>query len=269
MKSSIDQLTTSQGNQIAYSIEGDGPWLTLSHSLASNMQMWNPQMLLLTKHFKVLRFDTRGHGLSSAPLDPYTLDDLALDAYELFQSLGIEQTHWLGLSMGGMIGQTLILQYPQLFHSLVLADTTSKRPENAKQMWGARIAKAKSEGMSAMVNSTLERWFEHDFREAHPAIMQEMAQGIVSTSVDGFAGCCEAISHINTFERLHEITCPTLIMVGERDHGTPPPMAKAMKEKMPDATFFEIPNAGHISNIEQPAIFNQHLIEFYQRHHFL
>ena len=269
MQPSINQLTTRKGNQIAYSIEGDGPWLTLSHSLASNMQMWDPQMPLLTKHFKVLRLDTRGHGLSSAPPDPYTLDELALDVHDVFQALGIEQTHWVGLSMGGMIGQTLLLQSPQLFHSLVLADTTSKRPENAKQMWGARISKAKSEGMPAMVNSTLERWFEKDFREAHPAIIQEIAQGIASTSVDGFAGCCEAISDINTFERLHEITCPTLIMVGERDHGTPPPMAKAMKEKMSNADFFEIPNAGHISNVEQAAIFNQHLMDFYQRHHFL
>ncbi len=265
----MNSFTTSQGNQIAYLIEGQGQWLTLSHSLASNMSMWQPQMSLLTKHFKVLRFDTRGHGQSSAPSDLYTLDDLALDASELLQSLGIEHTHWLGLSMGGMIGQTLALKYPHLFHSLVLADTTSKRPDNARQMWGERIAKAKAEGMPAMVDSTLKRWFEEDFRNANPAIIQEITEGITSTSVNGFAGCCEAISHINTFDRLHEITCPTLIMVGEHDHGTPPPMAKAMKEKMPDASFFEIPNAGHISNVEQSEIFNQHLMDFYQRYHFL
>lgn len=226
-------------------------------------------MPLLTKHFKVLRFDTRGHGQSSAPIDPYTLDELALDAYELLQSLAIERTHWLGLSMGGMIGQTLVLKYPQLFHSLVLADTTSKRPDNAKQMWGERIAKAKAQGMLAMVDSTLARWFEEDYRKANPIIIQEISEGITSTSVNGFAGCCEAISHINTFDRLHEITCPTLIMVGENDHGTPPHMAKAMKEKIPDASFFEIPNAGHISNVEQSAIFNQHLMNFYQRYSFL
>lgn len=265
----MNHFTTSQGNQIAYLIEGEGPWLTLSHSLASNMSMWSPQMPLLTKHFKVLRFDTRGHGQSSAPIDPYTLDDLALDAYELLQSLAIERTHWLGLSMGGMIGQTLVLKYPQLFHSLVLADTTSKRPDNAIQMWGERIAKAKTQGMLAMVDSTLARWFEEDYRKANPIIIQEISAGITSTSVNGFAGCCEAISHINTFDRLHEITCPTLIMVGEHDHGTPPHMAQAMKEKMPDASFFEIPNAGHISNVEQSAIFNQHLMNFYQRYSFL
>lgn len=231
--------------------------------------MWNPQMALLTKYFKVLRFDTRGHGSSSAPSDPYTLDDLAQDSYDVFEALGIKRTHWLGLSMGGMIGQTLILKHPQLFASLVLADTTSKRPDNARQMWGERIAQAKSEGMSAMVGSTLKRWFDDDFRKNNPVIIQEIAEGIATTSVNGFCGCCEAISHINTFDRLNEITCPTLIMVGERDHGTPPHMARSMKEKMPNAQFHEIPNAGHISNIEQPEIFNQYLMDFYRLNHFL
>lgn len=265
----MNQILTSEGNRIAYTIEGDGPWLTLSHSLASNLSMWNPQLPLLSKHFKVLRFDTRGHGNSSAPLDPYTLEDLAQDVYALFRSLGIDRTHWLGLSMGGMIGQTLILKYPQLFESLVLADTTSKRPENARQMWGERIAQAKTEGMSAMVDSTLKRWFAEEFRKNNPVIIKEIAEGIASTSVNGFCGCCEAISHINTFDRLAEITCPTLIMVGEHDHGTPPHMAKAMKEKMPNAQFHEIPNAGHISNIEQPEIFNQYLMDFYRLNQFL
>jgi len=227
------------------------------------MEMWDPQMPTLAKHFKVLRFDTRGHGLSSAPADPYSLDDLAQDVLELFQALDIKQTHWLGLSMGGMIGQILILQHPQLFSSLVLADTTSKRPENAQQMWGRRIAQAKNQGMAAMVESTLERWFCDDFRKRHPAIIQKIAEGIETTSVNGFAGCCAAISHIDTFDRLSEISCPTLIMVGEQDHGTPPEMARAMKDQMPKAIFHPIPNAGHISNIEQSTIFNQHLLDFY------
>jgi 3-oxoadipate enol-lactonase len=227
------------------------------------MEMWDPQMPLLTRHFKVLRFDTRGHGHSSAPAGPYSLDELARDVLDLFQALDIKQTHWLGLSMGGMIGQTLILQHPQLFSSLVLADTTSKRPENAQQMWGQRIAQAKNQGMAAMVESTLQRWFSDEFRERQPVIIQKVAQGIETTSIDGFAGCCEAISHINTFDRLSEISCPTLIMVGEQDHGTPPEMARAMKKQMPKAIFHVIPNAGHISNIEQSDIFNQHLLDFY------
>jgi 3-oxoadipate enol-lactonase len=207
--------------------------------------------------------------MSSAPADPYRLEDLAQDVHDLFEFLDIKKTHWVGLSMGGMIGQTLILKHPNLFHSLVLADTTSKRPDNAKQMWGERIAKAKAEGMTAMVESTLKRWFSDEFRKAHPDIIQKMAKGIETTSVNGFSGCCDAISDINTFERLKEIVCPALILVGEHDHGTPPEMAHAMKAQMSSALFFEIPNAGHISNVEQPAIFNQHLIDFYTSSGFL
>lgn len=266
---SIEKIVTKQGNEIAYAIEGEGPWLTLSHSLASNMSAWDPQLSLLTSHFKVLRFDTRGHGLSSAPADPYRLEDLAQDVCDLFEFLKIEKTHWLGLSMGGMIGQTLILQYPNLFHSLVLADTTSKRPKNAKKMWGERIAQAKAEGMAAMVDSTLRRWFSDEFRESHPDTIRKIAAGIATTSVNGFSGCCQAISDINTFDRLTEIQCPVLILVGEHDHGTPPEMAHAMKAQMPRAFFSEIPNAGHISNVEQPAIFNQLLIDFYMGTGFL
>jgi len=265
----IENMISNQGNEIAYAIEGEGPWLTLSHSLASNMSAWEPQLSLLRSHFKVLRFDTRGHGLSSAPETPYSLEDLAQDVYDLFEYLDIEKTHWIGLSMGGMIGQTLILKYPNLFNSLVLADTTSKRPDNAKQMWGERIVKAKAEGMPAMVESTLTRWFSDEFRQTHPAIVQQIAEGIATTSISGFAGCCEAISQINTFDRLSEITCPTLILVGEHDHGTPPEMARAMKAQMPRALFSEIPNAGHISNVEQPELFNQYLADFYTRTDFL
>ena len=231
--------------------------------------MWKFQLPILTKHFKVLRFDTRGHGLSSAPADPYALEDLAQDVYDLFQALEIDQTHWLGLSMGGMIGQTLILKYPHLFASLVLADTTSKRPPNATQMWGERIAQAKKVGMAGMVDSTLKRWFGDQLRNNNPIVIEEIAKGIASTSLNGFCGCCEAISHIDTLDRLGEIKCPVLILVGEHDHGTPPQMSRSMKEKMLNAQYFEIPNAGHISNIEQPDIFNRHLLDFYKLHNFL
>lgn len=265
----MKKFTTSSGVEIAYRVEGSGPWLTLSHSLASNMSAWDFQMPVLTKHFKVLRFDTRGHGKSSAPIDPYALDDLAGDASELLQHLNIQKTHWLGLSMGGMIGQTLVLGRPNIFSSLVLADTTSRRPENAIQMWGERITKAKSQGMGAMVESTLTRWFSDEFRKNSPEVIKGIVSGIETTSINGFAGCCAAISHINTFDRLKEIACPTLIMVGEQDHGTPPSMAIAMKEQMPSAEFHIIPNAGHISNVEQPAIFNQYLLSFYSQYNFI
>jgi 3-oxoadipate enol-lactonase len=220
-------------------------------------------MALLTKHFKVLRFDTRGHGKSHVPSAPYTLDELATDVVELFLELGIQKTHWMGLSMGGMIGQTMILKWPQLFLSIVLADTTSRRPDNAVQMWGERTQIVREQGMQGLLDSTLSRWFTQPYKEANSEKLQKIARGILSTPVEGFAGCSSAIAHINTFDRLKEIDCPTMIIVGIEDHGTPPEMAKKIHSQVKDSVLHIIPNASHISNVEQTEIFNQHLEDFW------
>lgn len=256
------QGTTKSG--IYYEIEGEGPWMTLSHSLACNLHMWDPQMALLTKHFKVLRFDTRGHGKSIAPMGPYTMDLLAEDAYALFAELGITQTHWMGLSMGGMIGQTLALKYPNVCASLVLADTTSRRPDNALKMWGDRIEIVRAQGMQGLLANTLSRWFTEPFLQQKSSALQAIEKGILDTPVEGFAGCCEAIARIDTFDRLPEIKCPVLIMVGSDDHGTPPEMARKIQAQIPQSVLHIIEQASHISNVEQTAVFNQHLTAFYQ-----
>jgi len=250
-------------NGLYYEVEGEGPWLTLSHSLACDLNMWDPQMELLTKHFKVLRFDTRGHGKSKVPNPPYTLDELAIDVAELFIELGIQRTHWMGLSMGGMIGQTMILKWPQLFLSIVLADTTSRRPDNAVQMWADRAKIAREQGMQGLLESTLTRWFTQSYIAENSPKIQKIAQGILATPVAGFDGCSSAIAHINTFDRLNEIQCPTMIVVGIEDHGTPPEMAKKIHSQIKDSVVHIIPNASHISNVEQTEIFNQHLIDFW------
>jgi 3-oxoadipate enol-lactonase len=220
-------------------------------------------MELLTKHFKVLRFDTRGHGKSHVPKAPYTLEALGQDVVELFLELGIQRTHWMGLSMGGMIGQTMVLKWPQLFISLVLADTTSRRPENAVQMWADRAKIAREQGMQGLLESTLTRWFTQPYVDANSAKLQKIAKGILETPVEGFAGCSSAIAHIDTFDRLKEINCPTMIIVGIEDHGTPPEMAKKIHSQIKDSVLHIIPDASHISNVEQTEIFNQHLVEFF------
>ena len=154
------------------------PWLTMSHSLACNLHMWDPQMPVLTKKFKVLRFDTRGHGQSSAPAGEYTLEQLADDVKGLLDALKITQTHWVGLSMGGMIGQAFALKYPGVFQSMVLADTTSRRPPDAAKMWGDRIQTAQQQGMGALVESTLGRWFTEPYRNARKDVMERIGNGI-------------------------------------------------------------------------------------------
>lgn len=252
----------TNGIETNYVIEGKGPWLTMSHSLAADLTMWDEQAKLLSDRFKVLRYDTRGHGHSSAPPGPYTLDLLAEDLKALFAALDIKQTHWVGLSMGGMIGETFALKHPGFFQSMVLADTTSRRPPNADQMWGERVKIAEDKGMGALVESTLARWFTEPFKQSRKDVMDRIGAGIRNTPVPGFVGCCHAISKIDVLDRLKEIKCPALVIVGDQDHGTPPEMARAIQANLPGSRLVVIPSAAHLSNIEQPKAFNDALVSF-------
>jgi 3-oxoadipate enol-lactonase len=255
----------ANGIDINYEIEGNGPWLTMSHSLACDLHMWDPQMPTLTKKFKVLRYDTRGHGQSSAPSGEYTLDQLADDVKGLLESLKIKQTHWAGLSMGGMIGQAFALKYPGVFQSMVLADTTSRRPPDAAKMWGERIQNAQTKGMGALVEGTLGRWFTEPYRKAHPDVTGRIGEGIRKTPVAGFVGCGHAISKIDLTDRLKAIKCPTLVIVGEQDMGTPVEAARAIHQNLPGSELKVIPSAAHLSNIEQAEEFNKAITAFYAR----
>lgn len=255
----------ANGIDINYEIAGNGPWVTLSHSLACNLHMWDEQMDALTKKYKVLRFDTRGHGASGAPATTYTLEQMADDVHGLFAALGIKQTHWVGLSMGGMIGETFALKYPDVFKSIVLADTSSRRPPGAEKMWGDRIRIARDKGMDALVDSTLERWFTEPYRNSRKDVMTRIANDIRTTPVAGYAGCSEAIAKIDVLDRLKEIKCPAFIIVGEQDHGTPPEMARAIHQNLPGSELLIIPSAAHLSNVEQPEVFTSALMKFLDR----
>jgi 3-oxoadipate enol-lactonase len=255
----------TNGIELEYSVEGSGPWLAMSHSLACNSRMWDEQMPLLAKRFKVLRFDTRGHGGSAAPSGAYTLEQLADDAKGLFEALGIWEAHWAGLSMGGMIGQTFALKYPGILKSLVLADTSSRIPEEVAPMWAERIKVAQSKGMEALVQPTLERWFTAPYRDAQPAQMKRVGDMIRATPVTGYVGCCHAIPKLDLTGRLKEITVPALVIVGDQDAGTPPVMAQAIHENLAGSELVVIPSASHLSNIEQPAAFDAALTKFYDR----
>jgi 3-oxoadipate enol-lactonase len=253
----------TNGIEINCVVEGEGPWVAMSHSLACNLSMWDEQAkLLVAKGYKVLRFDTRGHGASDAPEGAYTLDQMADDLHGLFAALGVKNPHWIGLSMGGMIGETYALKYPGVFRSMILADTTSRRPPNAEQMWGERVKLARAQGMDALVESTLARWFTEPYRKANPAVMAKIAADIRNTPVAGFAGCCDAIAKIDVLDRLKEIDCPALVIVGDQDHGTPPEMARQIHANLRGSELLIIPSAAHLSNVEQPTAFNKAMLDF-------
>jgi 3-oxoadipate enol-lactonase len=256
----------SNGIELNCTVQGSGPWVAMSHSLACDLHMWDEQAAMLAKDYTVLRFDTRGHGMSDAPLAEYTLEMLAEDARGLLDALGIKSCHWVGLSMGGMIGQAFALRYPGVFKTLVLADTTSRYPPEAKGIWEERIATVHAKGMDSMVEGTLSRWFTGGFRSARRDVCGRIEAMIRATPVAGYAGCCNAIPKINFTSRLKEISCPTLVIVGEQDAGTPVEMAREIHAAMPGSELVIIPSASHLSNIEQPEAFNRALGEFLARH---
>jgi 3-oxoadipate enol-lactonase len=256
----------TNGIHINYEVAGDGPWITLSHSLACNLHMWDEQAAVLARHFKVLRFDTRGHGESDAPAGAYSLEALADDLKGLFGALGIKSSHFVGLSMGGMIGQVFALKYPGVLRTLVLADTTSRYPAEAAAVWADRIRTAETKGMEPLVQPTLERWFTEPFRKANPGKVQRIAEMIRTTPVAGYVGCSQAIPRINVSARLREIAAPGLVIVGEQDMGTPVAMAREIHESYPASGLVIIPSAAHIANVEQPEAFNAALADFLAKH---
>ena len=253
---------SANGIDINYTIEGEGHWLTLSHSLACNLHMWDEEAKRLSKRYKVLRYDTRGHGKTSAPPGAYTLELLADDLRALLNALGVQSTHFAGLSMGGMIGQTFALKYPGACRSLALCDTASRYPAEAASLWMERINTVETQGMEPLVAPTLARWFTEPFRNARPDVVEPVANMIRTTPAPGYAGCCHAIAKINLTARLKEIRCPAVVIVGKDDPGTPVAMSEEIHRALPGSKLVIIPDAAHLSNLEQPERFNQALGEF-------
>ncbi|HET6283628.1 MAG TPA: alpha/beta fold hydrolase [Polyangia bacterium] len=258
------------GAELHYEIHGDSgddrrPWLIFSHSLACSVGMWTPQLAEFSRRYRVLAFDTRGHGRSDATAGAYTMDLLAADLHGLLGALKITRAHFIGLSMGGMIGQTYALAHPGVFTSMTLADTTSRWPPEAMQVFAERAQVALTQGMAPLVEATLGRWFTPPFHKSHPAEVARIGDMIRATPVAGYAGCSDAIPRVNTTARLREIACPILVMVGKDDPGTPVAMSRTIHENAPGSELVVIESAAHLSNIEQPQVFNQALTRFLGR----
>lgn len=254
------------GIDVRYAVTGNGPWVTFSHSLACRLEMWDEEVKRLSKHFTVLAYDSRGHGETSAPAIPYTLDMIADDIKGLFDHLGIERSHWIGLSMGGVFGLAAALKYPTIFSSMVLADTSSKLSEEGIAAFNDRVAKVRTGGMEAMVEPTLKRWFKDSFRAGSPKLMARVAHWIRTTPPDGYIGCSAAIPTIDVTGRLGEITVPCMVIVGADDIAMPPVMAETLDRHLPHSEIVVIPNAGHLSNLEQSGAFNAALARFHRNH---
>ena len=250
------------GIDVRYQVRGDGPWLMLSHSLGTDLTLWDAQMESLGARFRVLRFDTRGHGGSSAPAGAYDFAMLGADVLGLMDALGVGRAHFVGISMGGMIAQHVALAAPARVERLVLASTSSRYPPEAKAIWQQRIDAVAATGLEPLVAPTLERWFTPPFRAARPDLMARIGNVIRATSAVGYIGCCHAISNLATLAALPRIACPTLVIAGAEDIGTPPAMGREIAAAIPGARYELIADASHLCSVEQPTVFTRLLLEF-------
>ena len=250
--------------EIHYEIEGaeGAPFVTLSHSLASSLELWDLQLPALREKFRVLRFDTRGHGRSSAPPGPYSVDMLATDLIRLLDHLEIERTHFAGISLGGMIGQVLACRHGDRIDRLVLSSTTCRVEPEAAPIWEERIRVAETKGLEALAADILKRWLSDQFRRNQPELTQMIRELIISTPVDGYVGCSRAIGAFDISRELRKVSAPTLIIVGHLDESTPVSAAMAIQERIEGAELAVVPGALHLANVEASELFNQAMAGF-------
>ncbi len=257
---------TVNGVTLNYVIEGreGAPWVTLSNSLATDLTMWDDQVAALKSDWHVLRYDKRGHGQSPAPTPPWLMNDLVADILALWDHLGIERSHFAGVSIGGMIALGLALDHPGRVTSITVADSRADAPEPYRANWPPRIEIAKSKGMAPLADPTIERWFTDGYRAAHPDTIARFRKMVSSTSVDGYVGCGHALVNLDYLPRIGGIETPTLILCGLQDGMLEP--SRDMHKRIPGSDYAEFGPAGHISNVEQPERFNEAFLSFLAKH---
>lgn len=257
------QIKTN-GIQSNYELSGKegAPVVVLSHSLGSGLVMWEPQLVALEPRFRVLRYDTRGHGGSEAVPGPYTFELLAKDTVGLLDGLGIERAHFIGLSMGGMIGQALGLYHPFRLLSLTLCDTAAANSPGSREIWQERIDLVRKQGLAPLWEGTLDRWLSPEFVRQSPPLLEKIRRQFLATSVKGYVGCSQAIMGLDYLGRLGKIRTPTLIVVGEEDPGTPVSAARALQDRISGSHLVILPKARHLSSVEQAEAFNRAVLDF-------
>ena len=239
----------------------DGPVLEMGSSLGTTHAMWDDQVGPLTaRGFRVLRYDTRGHGASPAPPGPYAMEELGADLLALLDRLGVGRVSLCGLSIGGMIGMWCASEAPARFERLVLCCTVPHFPP--RELWDERASTVRAQGMEPMVDPAIGRWLTAANRSARPEAEQHLRAMLRSIPAEGYAGCCEAIRDMDLRDRLAAIEAPTLVVAGAEDPSTPPDRVRALvAEAVRDARYVELEGAAHIANMGQPAAFERALLE--------
>ncbi len=257
----MPEIKTDDGCTIHVEVEGPerAPVLMMSNSLGTNLHMWDDQAGPFTRHFRLVRYDRRGHGRSGVPNGPYTMERLGRDVLAVLDGLDIAKVNWCGLSMGGMVGMWLGANAANRVDRLILSNTAAYFPD--KSLWDARIRLVRENGLAGIVDANMERWFTKGFRERAAAAMAKMREMFLATKVAGYVGCGEAIRDMDHRPLLSKITAPTLVIAGRHDPATTLEAGDFIKEHVPGAKIAVL-DAAHISNLEQPRIYANTVLEF-------
>jgi 3-oxoadipate enol-lactonase len=254
-------ITTDDGCAIHVEVEGSAsaPALMLSNSLGSNLHMWDDQAPELAKHFRLIRYDRRGHGQSGVPQGPYSMERFGRDVIAVLDALDIDKTNWCGLSMGGMVGQWLGANAPDRMDKLIFSNTNFYYPD--KTFWTDRIRFLREKGLAELVDANMQRWFTQGFRERAPDTIDRMKAMFLASNLDGYIACCEAIAAMDFRASNPSISAPTLVIVGSQDAATPPSAGETIAQQIPGAKVAAL-DAAHISNMEQPQAYTKTVLDF-------
>ena len=251
----------ADGCAIHVEVEGpeQSPVLMLSNSLGTNLHMWDEQVAPFAHHFRLVRYDRRGHGKSDAPKGPYSMERFGRDVLAILDGLGIERINWCGLSMGGMVGQWLGAHAPNRIDKLILSNTACYFPD--KTVWKGRIQLLREKGLAAVVDATMERWFTKPFRDRSPQTTARIRDMFMATNVEGYIACLEAIRDMDHRPLLAQINAPTLVIAGRHDPSTTLEAGEFIAQHALNARLAVLDTA-HIANIEQPQVYAETVLGF-------
>jgi 3-oxoadipate enol-lactonase len=249
------------GCRLSYSLDGDpgSAALMFANSLGTTYELWTPQVARLSAAFRVIRYDTRGHGDSDAPKGPYTIEMLGLDALAILDAARAPRAHVCGLSLGGLTAMWLGLYAPDRVETLILASTAA-RIGNAI-LWQERIELVTLSGIRPLAEGAMGRWFTEAFRAAHPGTVARYRRMLESSPAEGYASCCAALRDTDLRGEIGRIAAPTLVIAGKHDPVTPPADADAIRTRIRDARVTEL-DAAHLANVEQADEFNDQMLAF-------
>ena len=252
------------GIVLNYDVSGPetAPAVVLHHPLATHLGTWDALTATLNKTYRVIRFDARGLGASAAPPGAYNFETLSADVIALLDYVGAKKAHFLGLSMGGMVGQYLGLLHPARFHSLTLVSTTSATPAVGQALWDERIKNSIDLGMASVVDGAMQRWVAPTVISGNPGLVQRLKTMITDTPAPGYAGWCGAIRHLNVTAKLAVIKLPTLVVVGALDPATPPAVAEVIHSHITGSKLVVMPGVSHMLQEEDPHAFAAHVVPF-------